>query len=235
MDISIPDSEFYRANHPGGLPWLIGNGFTQSELSKLAEFMLANNVSGLRQRINDLLGGSASRRSPASIVGTLGPSQLIQLLLLVDDVRLVDSIETSIEEGLIELSSTEVRRSFENRHLNGGYFRVDAETSRLGVRFVPTRFNLIEPRMLALIKAVYSGEHEKALRWQLRNEIGVDSSEKLENCLLEQDPHVLLGRLLLWSQDALERAFGILEYGKFTLPATVEAEQSNRKNTMETG
>lgn len=197
-DILLPDDEFYRVNHPGGLPWLIGNGFTQDELSRLAEHVLGNNIRGLRERVNSLIGGSAPRRPPAFIVRSLSHAALMQILLLVDDASLVESLETIIDEELIELSPTEVRRSFENRHLNGGNFRVGAEASRLGVRFVP-KSNLTEPRMLAVIRAVFSGDYGSALDWQLRNEAGADSLEKLEKCLDEQDPHDLLRRLFAGS------------------------------------
>jgi hypothetical protein len=223
-DILIPDDDYYRVNHPGGLPWLIGNGFTDDELTRLAEDALTNNTGGLRQRVNILLGGSTAKRAPAVIVKTLSHAALIQLLLLLDDVCLVESIESAIDQRLINLSPTEVRRSFENRHLNGGMFKVDAEASKLGVRFIPKK-NLTEPRMLALIRAVFSG-HETALSWQLRNEPGADSSYKLEKCLEEQDPRGLLTKVLFSTQEALERTFAAIKYGRFNLPNTSDEEHA---------
>jgi hypothetical protein len=224
--IENPGSDYYRINHPGGLPWLIGNGFTHEELCKVAEDMLANNISGFRERVNEIIGGSTAKKSPTLILNSLSDAALIQLLLLLDDIQLTKALETAIETGAVWLSSTEVRRSFENRHLNGGHFRVDAEAARLGVRFIPRKANLTEPRMLALIKAVFSNGHERELSWQLRNEAGGDSLEKLENCAEEQDPRELLRRLLFSSQEALERAFSVLEYGRFSLPETEEGEKT---------
>jgi hypothetical protein len=224
-DILLPDDEYFRVNHPGGLPWLLGNGFTHDEVTRLAEHVLSENIGGLRQLANNLIGGSAAKRAPTVLLGTLSHPAIIQLLLLLDDVQLVNSIEDAIDGDLIRLSPTEVRRSFENRHLNGGRFGVDAEASRLGVRFIPER-NMTEPRMLALIREVFSGPYEGALRWQLRNEPGGDSLYKLERCLEDQDPRDLLARILFSAQDALERTFEVLKYGRFELPATSEAEQS---------
>ena len=223
-DILIPDDDYYRVNHPGGLPWLIGNGFTADELSQLAEDILTKNTGGLRQCVNVLLGGSTPKKAAALIVKTLDYAALIQLLLLLDDVCLVESIESALDEGLIKLSSTEIRRSFENRHINGGRFKVDAEASKLGVRFVP-QSNITEPRTLAVIRAVFSG-HETALSWQLRNEPGPDSLYKLEKSLEEQDPRKLLTKLLFSSQEALERTFAILKYGRFSIPTSSVAEQA---------
>ena len=224
-DVLVTYDEFYRVNHPGGLPWLLGNGFTEAELSLLAERVLDENTDGLRKRVNDLLGGSAAKRPAAHIVRSLGHADLLQMLLVLDDVSLVKSIEAAIEEKLIVLSPTEVRRSFENQHINGGYFKVDVEASTLGVRFVPKRHDLTEPRMLAVIRAVFSGKYESALSWQLRNEPGGSSFEKLEKCLEDQDPRDLLHRLLFSSQEALERAFSVLEYGRFSLPAADNVEE----------
>jgi hypothetical protein len=86
------------------------------------------------------------------------------------------------------------------------------------------KLNLTEPRMLALIKAVFA-EHETALSWQLRNEPGSDSLSKLEKCLQEQDPRKLLSRLLFSSQEALERTFAAIKYGRFSVPTDSDAEQ----------
>lgn len=224
VNILLPDDDYYRVNHPGALPWLIGNGFTDDELSRLFEDMLARNVGGLRERVNTLLGGSTPKKAPTVIVNALNYAELIQALLLLDDVSLVDSIESAIDERLIELSSTEVRRSFENRHLNGGRFKVDAEASRLGVRFIPQR-NVTEPRMLAVIRAAFDG-YETALSWQLRNEPGADSLSKLERCLEEQDPRKLLRMILFSSQESLERTFSVLKYGRFRLPSSNNADEA---------
>ena len=150
---------------------------------------------------------------------------MLQMLFLLDDHTLVESIETAIEDNRIALSLTEVRRSFENHHIAGGYFKVNAEASSLGVRFVPTRYDLTEPRMLAVIRAVFSGEHERELSWQLRNEPGGTPFEKLERCLGQQDPKALLHRLLFSSQEALDRTFKVLEYGRFSVPNTDGAEE----------
>ncbi|MEU4367487.1 hypothetical protein [Micromonospora chersina] len=223
-DIEIPDSEFYRANHPGGLPWLLGNGFTHAELLKLTEQVLANNHGGLRERVNGLLGGSASKKSAGTLAGLLTFAQIMQVLLLLDDALLVEAIEGAINRGAILLAPTEVRRSFESRHLSGGHYRADAEASALGVRFVPTTREYAESRTLALIKSVFSGEHEKELNWQLRNEVGSDSLEKLERSLFEADPQDLIRKLLFSSRESIERAFGVLQFGQFELPESEEAE-----------
>jgi hypothetical protein len=169
-------------------------------------------------------GGAAAKRPPAHLIASLSHAHLLQLLFLLDDVQLVEVIETAIEERLVVLSPTEVRKSFENRHLNGGYFGADAELSRLGVRFIPSRRNLTEPRTLAVIKEVFSGSHQNSLNWQLRNETGVDPLEKLERGLDEQDPRQLISRILFSSQEALQRTFDAMQYGKFEMPATSAAE-----------
>jgi len=224
-NILVTRGEFYRVNHSGGLPWLIGNGFTYDELSRLVEQVLAENFGNLRVRVNGLIGGSAARRPPSAIVGTLTHAALVQLLLLMDDVNLVQALEAAIDNNIIMLSPTEVRYSFDDSHARRGYFKVIAEASRLGVRFIPGKSNLTEPRMLAVIRSVFSGSHKNELSWQLRSEPGVDSMEKLERYLEEQDPRQLLDRLLFCSQDALERAFDVLEFGRFALPATIDAEK----------
>jgi hypothetical protein len=230
FDILTPDDVYYRVNHPGGLPWLIGNGFTSDELARLTEVVLAKNTGGLRELANALLGGSTSKKAPSFIASTLSHAALIQLLLLLDNVSLVEHIESAIDEQLIAISSTEIRRSFENRHLNGGAFRVDAEASRLGVRFIPER-NFTAPRMLALIKAVFA-DHETALSWQLRNEPGSDTLSKLEECLQSQDPKGLIFRLLFSSQEALERTFNVLKYGLFSVPTNSGDEKSLAEKIM---
>ena len=226
FDVMVTRDEFYRVNHPGGLPWLIGNGFTYAELSGLFEQVLADNVGDLRLRVNKLLGKTATRKSPSGIVKTLNHAALVQLLLLMDDADLVRCLEVAIDDGAISLSPTEVRYSFDTWHIRGGYFKVNAEASRLGVRFVPTKMNLTEPRMLAVIRAVFSGDHQDELGWQLRSESGTSSLEKLERCLEGQDPGRLLHRILFSSREALERTFDVLEFGQFTLPVSADAEQN---------
>ncbi|MEU7946331.1 hypothetical protein AB0C50_16780 [Micromonospora taraxaci] len=223
-DIEIPDNEFYRANHPGGLPWLLGNGFTHSELVRLVEQVLASNHGGLRERVNNLLGGSASKMPPGGIAHLLNFAQIIQLLLLLDDSMLAEAIEEAINQGVVPLAPTEVRRSFENRHLSSGNYRTDAEASALGVRFIPSTQSYAHSRTLALIKSVFSGEHERELSWQLRNEIGNDSIEKLERSLFEAEPHDLVRKLLFSSRESIERAFDALQFGQFEVPNTQEAE-----------
>ena len=224
--ILVTGDEFFRVNHPGGLPWLIGNGFTYEELSRLVEVTLTDNVDNLRVRVNKLLGGSTSRRPPSAIVGLFTHAALVQLLLLLDDVSLVQALEAAIDNSIITLSSTEVRYSIDNWHIRGGYFKAVAEASRLGVRFVPRNPNLTGPRMLAAIDSIFSGSYQNELSWQLRNEPGIDIMEKLERCLEQQDPRQLLNRLLFSSQQTLERAFDVLEFGRFAIPATIDAEES---------
>lgn len=224
IDVEIPDEGYYLLHHPGGLPALLGNGFTDDELASVLVRALRENLGGLRQRVDELLAATADR-SPESLVDGFDAAERLHLLLTLSDEHLVLALESTIDSGVIELSPTEVRRSFENRHINSGYLQVDAEASHLGVRFIPRNSAGPVP-ILALLKSVYAGENMRDLAWQLRRNVeGTDPLSKLESLLYTEDPKETLHRMLFSTQDALQRAFENLRFGRFALPGSTAEEQ----------
>lgn len=225
IDIEIPDEGYYRMNHPGGLPWLLGNGLTEDEVVGVMVRALNENLGDLWRVVKanlDPVHGSA----PENVTAGLSLAEKLQLLLTLSDEDLVRAIESAIDSGAVELSRTEVRRSFENRHLHSGAFRVDAEASHLGVRFVPKDAAGPLP-ILTLIKKVFSDGYQADLAWQLRNSSeGVDALDRLEALLVTGDPRAVLHQLLFSSPGALERGFEHLRYGRFDRPSGAAEEQA---------
>lgn len=219
-------SKYYDDMNLTQFPWLLVNAFSEREIRIMLKTLIDRESKKIRQRFpkskrfENILSGSGEK-----IAKGLTKAQCFQLILLMSDETIADSLEFLIKEGAINIPNTETRiPKFAYRP--GGWLRIRWECSRFGIRSVSTRVEIAFARLKRLIKDLYKGKQELALlKWRLRHVSGESIYEKLDRYLHTEDPKCVIKDLVFDTSDHLHRAFKILRYGWFALPASDEEEK----------
>jgi hypothetical protein len=217
--------DYYNDANATVLPDLVANAFSDQEIRAISINLLKKKSKEIRQRIpstkrlQNLFSDSAEK-----IVSRLSKSQCFQIILITSDNDIVSAIEDLIDEQIIYIPSTETRYiTFLPRM--GSWLDVNWQCSRLGVRSISRRNDISISRLSRLIKETYGDQNKEKLIWKLRHIEGESIQEKLNKYLHIQDPKQIINDLILSSQENLENAFKILNYGKFNIPTSREDEE----------
>ena len=201
------------------LPWLIGNGFSQSECITILAGIIDVHDRSIRQRLPKGLTGSTSE-----ITRNLTKPQAVQLLLLARSEDIVASIDDALEKRHIVIPPTEVRSESPSAP-NATWLGAYCECSDLGVRVVvPAKTTTMAlARLRRLVLAVYSSDHDReTLQWRLRGLPGATLGQRLEHYISENEPHNILKDLLFIAPDKLRAATNHLRCPHFKMPALGE-------------
>jgi hypothetical protein len=213
--------------NPAMLPLLIANAFGERELSGILGETV-NSHPAVRQTLPDtaefreLMKGAGEQ-----IAARLDRAASFQMSLLAPDEALVSAIEHQVDTGAISLPTNEVRTVMLDREtVDAGWYRVAAELSVNGVRFVPSRGPVSVLRLVRLVDAVYTGSRgQTELNWTLRHSTGSTATERLRAFARHHDPAEVLRQLVFTSEERLRTAFERLRYGRFQVPVGPEAEE----------
>ncbi|HCX89684.1 MAG TPA: hypothetical protein DHT43_04015 [Deltaproteobacteria bacterium] len=219
-------SDYYDDMQLGQFPWLLVNAFSKTEMQNILRRLIDQHSKEIRQRFpktkrfNHILSGSAEKISE----GMTKP-QCFQLMLLMPDEVIASSVESLIEEGIINVPPTETRTPGVT-YGPGSWLAISCECSRFGVRSVARKKDIALARLKHLIRVLYKEERESAqLQWKLRRINGESIYEKLDRYVHTEDLKRIVSDLVLASSDHLQRAFQILRYGWFVLPSFPEEEE----------
>lgn len=222
----LTESNYFDLLHPGNLPWLLGNAFSEHELRNILSESICSRSSSIKQQLVETPYSNFLHGSPHELTKKLNKGETLQLLLLETNEHIVMTIENLIENKTIDIPWSETRTPKYSLSLRTAY-KVNSEVSRLGVRFVPTVTNMATVRTRSIINELYSSKDDKAaLEWALRHHPGKTANEKLEAITNKENPRELVKQLIMSNPDKLEKAFSILKYGNFRIPKNIHEEET---------
>jgi hypothetical protein len=227
FDLLTGDRERYLDDmNPAALAVTLANGFTPAERSRILADLIREDSESIRAAAaaNPTL-SDVFRASADNIAASAGEAETLQLLLLVPDALLVNTVERVIDAGDITIPLTEIRDSvYTLRRLDNGLWRVTCEVASQGVRFRPTTRDVSLLRLRRLIVNVYNTERDASdLQWKLATVVTSAHADPLDEYLRRETPENVLHALILQNRDTLERAFQHLGLGNFTLPRDRES------------
>lgn len=216
------DFEFYDTMHPFHLPHLLFNCFNTDELKAILCQLIINYPEDLRK----VLEGKSQFKKiligfPEKIVDGLNKSQIAQLILVVSDQKIINTVEKMIDKNNIIIPVTELR----SPHYAYGFsswLESNCQCSRFGIRTNPVEINASILQLKNVLKQIYTEDEEKRklLEHKLRFEQGMTTFEKLDNYLHREDPKNIIKTMIFEIPGNLDKTFHILKYGHFIIPQT---------------
>ncbi|WP_020618092.1 hypothetical protein [Paenibacillus daejeonensis] len=211
--------DWHEDFHLEDIIWLLANAFTDDELRILLNELFTKHSKSIR-RLLPMTEKYKDKWRMASeeIVEGLMKNECLQIILLLTDEEIVESLENLIQNGGINIPITETRDSFPRRGPYG-WLKMTLECSHLGIRSMPTIHGqaIGFTRLRNLIEELYAEERSK-LEWKLRHSKGTTFLEKLNKYLLDKDPKVIVNELLLDTREHIQGCFAYLKYGYFFFP-----------------
>jgi hypothetical protein len=205
----------------------LGNCFNENELKLILKRLIETYSKYIRPlfpstgQFKDNFEGSSDQ-----ITNGLDKSKYLQLILILSDQRIVRTIESLIEENIIEIPATEIRTlKKHSSRFDTGSLSFGIECSRNGIRSISNSGPIALIRLKRLIREIYkSPPNLELLDWKLRHITGESRYEKLDMYLHSENPKKILSNLVLESPNNLKIAFDYLRYGKFDVPNNIEEE-----------
>ncbi|MBI3020737.1 MAG: hypothetical protein HYY59_01900 [Candidatus Omnitrophica bacterium] len=218
-------ASFYQDTFAGPLPLLFVNAFSEGELRSLLKVIIEEHSKEIRSRFPKTGRWKTLRtESPVKIVQNLSKGQCFQLVLLMDDCTIVRSLEYLIEDGVVKIPATEVRRQ-NVPQIGSGWYNVEWECSRFGFRCISKNENIAPARLKRLVLLLNREETQKRqLEWKLRHVPVEGLKGKLDAWIHEHDPREILREIILTTEDNMLRTFESLRYGWFTQPTASQEE-----------
>lgn len=206
--------DYYDYNNSIAFPLLLFDAFSPNELKKILKTVIEDYSKIIRgvfpknKTYESIFMGSAEM-----IVEKLNHDQCAQLLLLVTDEIIIECIEKLIDRNEINIPSTEIRHP---NQLLKGYSMLEYhwEASKFGIRPRSIEYDLTILRLKDLIWQIYSDDLDD-LRWILKIEEDEDVSDALENYLYNEDPKIIIKKLVFNNRRNLIKTFKILKFGYY--------------------
>jgi len=225
-DQALADSYYYGDTHLSDLMILLEEAFSVRELQNILQELLQQNPEEMRgmfpkkESFKELLSGSAEKISKS-----MDKSKCLQLILLGNDEKIARAIETMINRGIIVIPPTEVRRAIITQYAID-VFDTRCEVSQFGIRSMAEEEGLGQKRLKRLIREVYEATNDiKQLKWSLRFTEGETTNQKLDKFIDSENPKEVIKKLILISEDKIQKAFEIITYGLFELQDSIEKEE----------
>lgn len=205
------EPEWFDEKHFDDLPNLIINCFSESELRTIFTYLITKypDIRSILPKAIMKLGSSEK------IAASINKQEVFQLILILSNKQIIDSIEELIDLSSIHIPSTELRYSkFSYKRLSA--YKITCQCSRFGIRSVSKNKNLSVIRLKNLVNELFKDEAD--LNWKLRHIEGDSTSDKLESYLMNSDPKTIISELILSSQYNITKTFEYLVCGNFSLP-----------------
>lgn len=176
---------------------LIGDSFTDDELRSVVGDLLDNATQGVLrgalERIN--LRGRA-----AAIVSERSRAELLQIILLCTDDEITRTLNRQISTEVISIPAGEIRKPMMCAQYRFGYFQLQAQANRLGLRIHSTARNLAQLRLRRLVEGLYlrqDSDDFSELEWQLRHTRAADPEARLDEYVRTIEPEEVVRQLVL--------------------------------------
>ncbi|MFX0591260.1 hypothetical protein [Melissospora conviva] len=179
------------------LAYLLGDALTLEEMKVLAAWLLDKTKNEVRQIATSV----GIRSGPAAImVSTLGPAELLQLMLMASDQAIANGLDCLVADGTILVPLGQVRRPVITGRERSGWYELQPELGRFGIRQTSPEFSLAPQRLRRLVGQMYllqKDSERDELDWQLRGEDAPTLDAKIENYLQKSSPREAVSSLLL--------------------------------------
>ncbi|MFF2244343.1 hypothetical protein ACFVTM_09210 [Arthrobacter sp. NPDC058130] len=195
-DFTENDFNAYAVQNTATICHLIGDAFSDAELRLLITHAASTTQGKLQEAAAELaLTGKIKDQA-----ATMGRSQLLQMLFMLDDDTLAKIVDSAVREGVIEVPADEIRRPRVNGGSRSGAWRLRAQLSRLGTRAVSADADLPLLRLSSLARSLFdtdSPDEMDELAWILRGTRGETARERLEEFLRTSQPKQVVETLIL--------------------------------------
>jgi hypothetical protein len=164
--------------HSAGIPSLVGDAFSVEEMRLILHDLLNFTQGRLRASISEL---GREVKEAEKFTEDLNEAQMLQLILLCRDDEIIDSLDSLILSGSINIPPAEIRKSPRGVKATG-YFDLVPECASRGVRFLGSS-SLALLRSRHLISNLFDlgnpAERER-LEWLIRGTDGTSFQEQLD-------------------------------------------------------
>ena len=165
---------------------------------------------------------SLFKNSSAVIASKLGRDQCLQMILVLEDKAIVDTLEKIIFKNQIRIPPYEVRRARLGEHSPAPWLNMYSELSQFGFRRVSGSVQDVTiaiARLKNLVEGFYQGHDisKETLSHLLRYQTGSTISQKLDHYIRNSDPKAVLSDLIAIHHNGLPDCITYLKYG-FTPP-----------------
>lgn len=190
------------------LPVLIADSILGSERTRLVEAVLKTDEG---RELRKVLGASPRKKSraqgePSAVADSLTPEEQLQLLLVLSDALLIQTIDELTLDGKINVSLGQIRRAHQDPPSLSLSSR--SELSRLGLRSI--KEDAVTNFIQIVHKAYVENDAVGDLVWRLRVPSGTSPIDGLMNYLQRNGPSVAVNDLILTSQSVTQSVCQLL-------------------------
>ncbi|MGN9807304.1 hypothetical protein [Micromonospora sp. L32] len=207
--------------------YLLGDALTLDEMRALTAWLLDKT----KNQVREVAARVGIRPGPApTMVSALGPAQLLHLMLMASDQAIANGLDTLVGDGTILVPLGQVRKPVINATAGSGWYDLQPELGRFGVRLSSSEFSLAPLRLRRLVSQMYRLDQESdrdELEWQLRGEEAPTVEARIEQYLQRRSPREAVKSLLL-----ARKSNFIVAASKLALPEQVLVSDEDRVNAV---
>ena len=219
FDLIEQEDFFYDVSRMTQTPHLIINSFGDNEVKSLLKEIIDTEKNFRTYLPNE----KRFKGSSDDIIKDISKDVCFQLLLLESDEINIQSLEKLIDEQIIFIPPTEIRRP--TTKISSGFYNIHHECNQLGVRAVSTTSNIGIRQLNNLLNKIYSDHNlQQQLEWKLRHFEKETLKEKLETYTLIEEPKKIIRETILSGPTQISQTFKYL-FGHFKMPSTIEEEE----------
>ncbi len=203
---------YYESMSYANLPQHIGSAYSNPELANLATLLLEDYSKELRAKIDTSpLSKKKWDGTAEKIISSLSHSEILQIILLLGDEEIVASLEKLIHGGVIEIPSSETRRT-RNIRILSNWDSTIIQSSQYGLRAVP-KGNSPTAMLTLLVNNIHADESARnQLKWKLRYSAGDTLDQKLDDYIQNNDPEHTIKELIITDQSYLQRLTKLIRH-----------------------
>ena len=219
--------------HPAGIPSLIGDVFSPSEMRLILHDLLNTTQGKLRASLSEL---GQEVREAEKFTESLNEAQILQLILLCRDEEIIDTLDSLILSGAILIPPAEIRKSPRSVRATG-YFDLVPECASRGVRFQggSSRALLRSRHLISNLFDLGNPEQRGRLEWLIRGTDGASFQEQLDQFVCGGSLDDALGSLIFDSGTNLEAAEKFVGIGPRARERLLNEESLRRALTWRLG
>lgn len=214
------DHYWYNDFALANLAWLLGNGFSEKELSNVCQEVIDTGKQSVRAKFERRF-GKLFAASGAKIASQLSKPQSLQVILLKSDQMITSIVDRLVDDRTIKIPPTEIRRMVVCNPVPS-WAGVYPECSDLGVRVVG-KSGASNPlaRLRRLILEIHKSDEAKAqLRWSLRHIPGSTIGAQLDVLLARESPASLLQSMVISNISMLRGALAHMQADYLPWPSS---------------
>lgn len=214
------DQNYYDVNNSTTFPYLLFDAFSENELKTLLQKIIEIYPNIRKKFPKNKTYQSFFKGSAGDIVKKLNNDHCCQLILIESDEVVIECLEMLIDLNEIVIPSTEIRtpkKSIKGRSM----FDYHWECSKFGVRSVSNEFDLPIIKLKDLIWQIYENLLDELI-WLLKLEKSEDLGNALEVYIYNENPEIIIQKLIFNKRENLEKTFTILKFGHYVYKPSSE-------------